>query len=145
MLKLEPLPPSTPRIGRFTRTVALLSALALASVSVQASVLEACGFCPVDCPMHAAHGKAQDNAPEATAKPHCHGDRDIGHDDQDRLRRPPCKTSFTLAGSLLPPIILVTNADAAVVLAAVADVRADGTPPGDRRPSPETPPPILFV
>lgn len=124
---------------------ALLTALVMASVTVQASLLEACGACPSDCPMHAAHGAAPQIQPEAAKRPHCHGDRPLDHGGQVQLRRPPCKTSFTLAGSLLPPFDLLAAGDWAVVLPAAGAARADGAALLCRYPTPETPPPILSV
>jgi len=96
--------------------------------------------------MHVEHDSSHRTDTETVAKPRCHGAGTMDHDGEDsQLRRPPCKTSFTLAGSLLPPFVLAADNSAAVglpPLASVADARESRL---DRRQAPDTPPPILLV
>jgi hypothetical protein len=118
----------------------------LAAVSVQAGVLESCGLCPADCPMHVEHDRSHRVDSDTVAKPRCHGGGDLNHQgEESQLRRPPCKTSFTLAGSLLPPFVLAVGTLAAVGLPPLATVPDACESPSDRRQAPETPPPILLV
>jgi hypothetical protein len=127
------------------RAIAAIAAIVLIGVSVQAGVLEACGLCPPDCPMHAESVAARQHHGQAEAKPRCHGVDHRDADGQTKFRRPPCKTSFTLAASLLPPFVLSDHLDDVVVFessmgAGTASERLLG-----RDPRPDTPPPILFV
>lgn len=131
-----------PRVGRRLRITALVAAIALASVSVTAGLVESCSLCPSDCPMHSAHTVA---VSDVAARPHCHGDTPLDAGEQDILRRPPCRSSFTLAGSLLPPFVLATAAAGGVTLAPLFAVHSAAPLPDDCRTAPETPPPISFV
>ncbi len=95
--------------------------------------------------MHATHGQVQEPEVQSQAKSHCHGGGATGHDDQDQLRRPPCKTSFTLAGSLLPPFMLAALPGTAIDLHPMTGVADERQRRRERRQTPETPPPILSL
>jgi len=132
-------------VGRWSRVVALLCALNLFAVAVQAGVLEACGLCPADCPMHVEHDSSHRPETDTVAKPRCHGGALDHHGEDSQLRRPPCKTSFTLAGSLLPPFVLAADAGTAIGLSPLASLVEARESRRDRRQAPDTPPPILLV
>ncbi len=129
-------------MGRGGRLIALVAAIALFAVSVQASVLEACSLCPSDCPMHSSEHDGQRMHAAAKAKPRCHNARDRHADDESRFRRPPCKTSFTFAASPLPPFVLGLPFENTGLVPSGAGAGTDIGRPIGRHPSPDTPPPI---
>lgn len=142
-----------PRLLR-VRAAALLAATALFAVSAQASVVEACGLCPVDCPMHADHPAAERHAGDlpaaAAAAEHgtvmrCHGAAPAPAGGEATFRRPPCRTYLTLSASLLPPFVLAAAPEAGVVLPSSTAPPADARPLRGRDRAPETPPPIPLV
>ncbi len=143
MLTLEAGPAPPRRMGRVRRTIALIAGLAMFAVSVQASLIEACGYCPTDCPMH-AQGQNEHRGSKIAdkAKPRCHGAAKVGSSESEQLRRPPCKTSYTLSGSLLPPFTLIEAQATRVQLDAIALSSVPSAARTNHKASLDTPPPI---
>ncbi len=141
---LTPTPAPTPtRLAG--KIVALAAALSVALVSSAPGILEACGFCPANCPMHNAAPSGEVTAPahqQGAAKPHCHSGRSRDGADGTRVQRPPCKSTFTMTASPLPPFVLIDRGRTVLDLPDLGEVTQVAGSPSNREERPEVPPPI---
>ncbi len=94
--------------------------------------------------MH-ADGAHQHSGEAETAKPRCHSASHEPATDEYRFAKPPCGSSITFAGTLLPPFDLLDLIEIRLVLRDLGATAAVDELPLCAERAPDTPPPILAV
>lgn len=95
--------------------------------------------------MHAAGARNHRARAKGKTKLHCHSAASSPVSAERRYARPPCKTTFTLAGATLPPVILAQIAAGSDDPCDRAVSRVRDRRPANHTASPETPPPVHLV